>query len=148
VTLTLLAILIGSPASAQTVIGYDYDYERSYTRTHTHAWRRQDVYTNATRRYADVTFEAESESCFSWSVSQTVLTRFSLGAKRSACTLTTYRRRARLAPGATKTLWRQLVDSESEYRLWKMAVYSDGESRPVSFSYAYLDERWENHRIR
>jgi hypothetical protein len=146
--LSLLAPFLGGRASAQTVIGYDYNAERTYVRTHTHAWRRQDVYTNETRRYAVVTFESREESCYAWSVSQTVVARFSLGAKRSACTVSAYSRSARLAPGATKTLYRQRVESESEYRLWKIAIFSDGPPRPVSFRYAYLDEHWENHRIR
>lgn len=144
----LLLLLLPGRAHAQILTGYSYDADRVYTITRSSSWRKVASFHNTSRWYRSHTFEADERSCFSWSVSRSTLRLYGLGTTTSGCSDSLFRQTVRVAPGASKYLYRQRVASESQYLLRKIAHYSDGSSRVVSSSYAYRDKEWENHRVR
>lgn len=148
VALVALSSLLSGFGQAQSLIGYEYDADRIDTTTRSSSWRRVRTFYNNSSRYRSYVYEAEKETCYAWDVSRTTLVRYGLGSTQSWCTVTDYTTTVRVAPGASRTVQQQRVESETEYELLKYALYSDGSRRVVSTGHATREKRWENYRVR
>lgn len=148
VALVALSSLLSGFGQAQSLVGYEYDADRIDTTTRSYAWRRVKTYRNDSSHYKRYVYEAEKETCYAWDVSRTTLVRYGLDTRQSWCTVTDYSTTVRVAPGASRTVQRQRSESETDYKLFKYAVYSDGSRRVVSSGNATREKRWENYRVR
>ena len=134
---------------AQTVSNYQHTSSLAGRHTSTGTWSTYRSFYNGGNTSVTYEISVQTEYCYNWDVSSTVLKTYQLGTSTSACTSASAYFHSSSVPSkrTIRTLSRD-VNRYNSYLLTKTAYYTNGTSRVVDQSSALQNEQWTEFTTR